>query len=195
MDHTSALICSTLGQAQDPDHHRAEADVRLTLLLLYPYSLASDKPSGVEGFPQREWKIWIVLLDQDKAEIPATIFSKVTYLLHESFGDRAKQGTWVFSFTFTTNPPAFTTPPFGIEEEGWGEFDMSITLTTIDKGGEHNILHDLNFQKSRYEADHTIVGCLSSRVRYSELTSVADVQKPQAGSPGCAAREWACSGG
>jgi transcription initiation factor IIF auxiliary subunit len=69
----------------------------------------------------------------------------------------------VFSFTFTTNSPAFTTPPFGIEEEGWGEFDMSITLTTIDKGGEHNILHDLNFQKSRYEADHTIVGGLLCR--------------------------------
>lgn len=52
---------------------------------------------------------------------------------------------------------AFTTPPFSISEEGWGEFDMEITFTGLDKGGDHPILHDLNFQSARYEAKHTIV--------------------------------------
>lgn len=53
--------------------------------------LASDKPSGVEGFPLRTWNISIVLLDEHENEIPASIFSKATYFLHESFGDRARQ--------------------------------------------------------------------------------------------------------
>lgn len=50
-------------------------------------------------------------------------------------------------------------PPFRIQEEGWGEFDMRITVTVMDKGGDHELLHDLNFQKERYEAEHKIVSC------------------------------------
>ena len=49
-------------------------------------------------------------------------------------------------------------PPFKISEEGWGEFDMLITLTAIDKGGDFPIAHDLNFRSERYETKHTIVG-------------------------------------
>lgn len=52
---------------------------------------------------------------------------------------------------------AFKKPPFRIAEQGWGEFDMLITLTAIDKGGEYPLAHDLNFQSERYEAKHTIV--------------------------------------
>lgn len=48
-------------------------------------------------------------------------------------------------------------PPFKIQEEGWGEFDMRIIVSAIDKGGDHELLHDLNFQKERYEAEHKIV--------------------------------------
>jgi transcription initiation factor TFIID/TFIIF subunit len=47
-------------------------------------------------------------------------------------------------------------PPFRIEEKGWGEFEMSIVLTGMHKGGEHTLEHDLNFQQERYEATHTI---------------------------------------
>ncbi|KAL8722957.1 MAG: hypothetical protein Q9225_000649 [Loekoesia sp. 1 TL-2023] len=47
-------------------------------------------------------------------------------------------------------------PPFKIQEEGWGEFDMRIVVTGIDKGGDHELLHDLNFQQERYEAEHKI---------------------------------------
>jgi transcription initiation factor TFIID/TFIIF subunit len=54
----------------------------------------------------------------------------------------------------------FTTPPFRISEEGWGEFDMQINLTTIDKGGDHIIYHDLNFQSNKYDAKHPIVSPL-----------------------------------
>jgi transcription initiation factor IIF auxiliary subunit len=49
---------------------------------------------------------------------------------------------------------AIKNPPFRIQEEGWGEFDMQIGLYA-DK--EHTINHDLNFQQTRYESKHTIV--------------------------------------
>ena len=34
---------------------------------------------------------------------------------------------------------------------------MSLVLTAAHKGGEHTLPHDLNFQKTRYEATHVIV--------------------------------------
>lgn len=48
-------------------------------------------------------------------------------------------------------------PPFKIQEEGWGEFDLRIIVSAVDKGGDHELLHDLNFQNERYEAEHKIV--------------------------------------
>jgi transcription initiation factor IIF auxiliary subunit len=48
-------------------------------------------------------------------------------------------------------------PPFRIDEKGWGEFDMTIVLTAIGKGGDHTLDHDLNFQAERYEAKHQVV--------------------------------------
>lgn len=49
---------------------------------------------------------------------------------------------------------AFKNPPFRISEEGWGEFDMQITLHA-DK--DHYVTHDLNFAQTRYESKHVIV--------------------------------------
>lgn len=64
--------------------------------------------------------------------------------LHESGTD-----TWI----------AIKAPPFTIKEKGWGEFDMSITLTPVGnpKGGDQTLQHDLNFQQERYESTHTVV--------------------------------------
>ncbi|CAO1599125.1 transcription factor TFIIF complex subunit Tfg3 [Xanthoria calcicola] len=103
----------------------------------------NQKPSGVEGFPMRSWKISLVLLNEnDGSEMPATIFEKATYKLHPTFGDRETQ--------------VIKKPPFKISEEGWGEFDMRIIVSAIDKGGDHELSHDLNFQQERYEAEHKI---------------------------------------
>ena len=52
---------------------------------------------------------------------------------------------------------AFHRPPFRIREQGWGEFDMLITLTALEKGGDFPIQHDLNFQQERYESKHPVV--------------------------------------
>jgi transcription initiation factor IIF auxiliary subunit len=51
----------------------------------------------------------------------------------------------------------FKKPPFRIDEKGWGEFDMSIVLTAVGKGGDHTLDHDLNFHAERYEAKHQVV--------------------------------------
>ncbi|KAF2397656.1 hypothetical protein EJ06DRAFT_539188 [Trichodelitschia bisporula] len=105
-------------------------------------STSADKPSGVEGFPLRAWSIELYLVNDQGEDVPATIFEKVTYELHPSFEKRAKQ--------------TFKKPPFRIEEEGWGEFDLSIHCSPVGRGPEQAMNHDLNFQKERYEAIHIL---------------------------------------
>jgi transcription initiation factor IIF auxiliary subunit len=104
------------------------------------FGCSDGKDSGVEGFPLRSWSIQIWMLNDQGEQVPANIFDKVVYRLHPSFGDRATQ--------------TVKSPPFRIQEEGWGEFDMSIGLVASDK--EHTITHDLNFQQTRYESKHII---------------------------------------
>ena len=41
----------------------------------------------------RKWSIKIFLLDEHGDETAANVFSSAEYVLHESFGDRARQGT------------------------------------------------------------------------------------------------------
>ncbi|KAI9687797.1 MAG: hypothetical protein M1822_001877 [Bathelium mastoideum] len=96
----------------------------------------------MEGFPMRTWNISVFLLDEAGNDVEASIFEKVTYKLHPTFGKRATQ--------------VFREAPFRIQEKGWGEFDLSVILTAINKGGDHTIEHDLNFASERYEAKHTV---------------------------------------
>lgn len=60
--------------------------------------------------------------------------------------------------------------PFKIQEEGWGEFDMEIMLSAVDKGGDHTLAHDLNFQTERYEAKHPIVSLSGTSASLAALT-------------------------
>ncbi|OJI96051.1 hypothetical protein ASPVEDRAFT_35383 [Aspergillus versicolor CBS 583.65] len=99
-----------------------------------------NKDSGVEGFPLRAWSIEVYLINDQGEQVAANVFDKVTYNLHPSFGNRANQ--------------VVKNPPFRIQEEGWGEFDMQISLTAADK--DHVIAHDLNFAQTRYESKHVI---------------------------------------
>lgn len=98
-------------------------------------------PVPAEGFPLRAWSIEIFVLDSNGKPIPATIFDKVTYHLHPTFPNPTRH---------------FKKAPFKIEEEGWGEFELGLTLTLVEKSGERKLAHDLNFQQNRYEVDHTI---------------------------------------
>jgi hypothetical protein len=76
--------------------------------------------------------------------------------------------------------------PFRIDEKGWGEFDMTIVLTGVGKGGDHTLEHDLNFQSERYEAKHQVVSSEDSRfprLPHAMLINISDLQKPQARAP------------
>jgi transcription initiation factor TFIID/TFIIF subunit len=54
--------------------------------------------------------------------------------------------------------------PFLLQEQGWGEFDMTIELTLTDKSGVYTVAHDLNFEKNVYEKVHNLVGTNCSRL-------------------------------
>ena len=57
-----------------------------------------------------------------------------------------------------TSTSAKKPAPFRIEEEGWGEFDMTIVLTVLGKPSEtHTVSHDLNFATEEYTAEHPVV--------------------------------------
>ena len=57
--------------------------------------------------------------------------------------------------------------PFKVEEEGWGEFDLGVTLHLAEREGVKELKHDLNFQESRYESPHKLVSALRDLVNDS----------------------------
>lgn len=116
-------------------------EVKRTVRFTTSQHVLKDIPPVQEGFPMREWTIQVSLVNDKGVEVPATIFDKVTYALHPTF----------------TNPVrSFKKPPFAIQEQGWGGFDIPITLTLIDKGGDKKMNHDLNFYKEKYVIDKQI---------------------------------------
>ncbi|CAD6443875.1 8f058314-5347-4176-be86-1dec7479abb7 [Sclerotinia trifoliorum] len=119
-----------------------------------------DKPALQEGFPMKSWNIEIYMLDEAGNEKPATCFTKAVYNLHP---------------TFPNPTQTFTEPPFRCENEGWGEFDMTIDLFTTPTGGKHSIAHDLNFGKTRYEAKHPITFKNPSRELINALRETGPV--------------------
>ncbi|CDK28276.1 unnamed protein product [Kuraishia capsulata CBS 1993] len=117
------------------------SEVKRTIRITTIQRVLKDVAPVQEGFPMRKWSIQISMLNSDGKEVPATIFDKVTYHLHPTFAQPVR---------------AIKKPPFKIEEEGWGEFDLSIALTLVDRAGERKVAHDLNFLKEKYIVDHTI---------------------------------------
>lgn len=111
--------------------------------------------------PIRKWSIEIYFVRDDGKAVEASIFDKVMYELHPSFGPkRAKQSkSHLHSDQQPADrPPAKKDPPFRIDEEGWGEFEMVIHFIPLGKGAEIVVNHDLNFQQERYEVYHDLVG-------------------------------------
>jgi len=116
-------------------------EVKRTVKFITEQTTIPDREPEIEGFPMKLWSIEIFLLDEAGNPTDSSIIAKAVYNLHPSF----------------TNPvQTFDKPPFRCENEGWGEFDMTIDLYMVEKGGKHQITHDLNFAKPRYEAKHVI---------------------------------------
>ena len=70
---------------------------------------SSPDQAPVNEFPMRKWSVEVYLLSDKGEPVKASIFDKVTYELHESFGKRARQSkywlilgslTFFFSFFF-----------------------------------------------------------------------------------------------
>jgi len=116
-------------------------EVKRTIKLVTQQAILPDLPPVSEGYPMREWSIRLFVVGPNGEELPATMFDRVTYRLHPTFQNPNR---------------AIKRPPFLLSERGWGEFDMEVVLHTADKGGDHLIRHDLNFQKPRYEMIHTV---------------------------------------
>ena len=84
------------------------------------------------------------MLDLNGQEIAANIVDKVTYTLHPTFANPIR---------------ALKQSPFRVEEEGWGEFDIPISVHILGlpgKTGERKFNHDLNFLQEKYINDHVV---------------------------------------
>lgn len=92
----------------------------------------------------RQWTVSISLLDSSGNEVPANIFDKVTYALHPTFPNPTR---------------VLKLAPFLVSEQGWGEFDIPITIHIsglAGKLGDRRFNHDLNFLLPKYTNDHVI---------------------------------------
>ncbi|OLL24475.1 Transcription initiation factor TFIID subunit 14, partial [Neolecta irregularis DAH-3] len=73
--------------------------------------------------------------------LPASFIEKVVYKLHPTFAQPNR---------------TLKKPPFKLEEQGWGEFDLEVALTFAEKAGEKILRHDLHFQQQTYEVPHVL---------------------------------------
>jgi len=118
-------------------------EIKKKIKIVTEQKINTAKAPGEAGLPFRDWTIEVYAVNDKGQDIPATIFDKVTYELHPSFGKRAKQTK--------------KEPPFKLSEEGWGEFEMRLGLTPVGRGPEQFIPHDLNFGTPRYEVEHDLI--------------------------------------
>ncbi|KAI5949960.1 TAF14 [Candida theae] len=119
------------------------SEVKRTIRITTEQHIMPDVPP-VENYPMRKWSIQITMLDSEGKEIPAKILDRVTYTLHPTFANPIR---------------AIKQTPFKIEEQGWGEFDIPISIHILGihgKAGERKFQHDLNFLQEKYVNDHVV---------------------------------------
>ncbi|EDK39755.2 hypothetical protein PGUG_03853 [Meyerozyma guilliermondii ATCC 6260] len=119
------------------------SEVKRTIRITTEQHVMKDVPP-VENFPMREWSVQVTMLDQAGNEIAANILDRVTYSLHPTFANPIR---------------TLKSPPFLVKEQGWGEFDIPITVHLVGvagKQGERKFSHDLNFLQEKYIVDHSI---------------------------------------
>ncbi|ODQ54389.1 SAS complex, SAS5 subunit/transcription initiation factor IID, subunit 14 [Saitoella complicata NRRL Y-17804] len=117
------------------------SEVKRTVKFITSSSILKNRKPAAEGFPMRKWSIRIMCEDAHGRDVPATFLERVTYTLHPTFAEPIRK---------------LDQAPFLIEEEGWGEFDISVTLHYAGGAGEKVIPHDLHFQAPKYEKKHVL---------------------------------------
>ncbi|QLQ81477.1 hypothetical protein HG537_0F02380 [Torulaspora globosa] len=97
--------------------------------------------TAVDSLPLRKWRVEICMLDEKGDEIEATVLSDCTFQLHPTFERPTRK---LFS------------PPFVLEEQGWGEFDIKILCNCLGNTGKIKIQHPLRFEDDAYAIDYSV---------------------------------------
>ncbi|CCD24965.1 uncharacterized protein NDAI_0E01490 [Naumovozyma dairenensis CBS 421] len=112
----------------------------------------NDEDDG-EGdeLPLRKWRVEICLLDKEGNEIEASILKSCTYYLHPTFANPVRK---------------ISSPPFTLDEQGWGEFEFKIICNLIEQAGKFIVFHDLQFSEEAYAMDYSIyISCNTPLIR------------------------------
>ncbi|KAJ1741823.1 transcription factor TFIIF complex subunit Tfg3 [Coemansia sp. RSA 989] len=113
----------------------SEAEVMLAVQTQHHQTGRSVVANGVE-YSLRRWSCALVEgrpRSSNAAQLPYV--KKVEFILHETF----------------KNPHRVVHhPPFKVEEEGWGEFDLVVIVHFINCQEPYRITHDLNFHVGEY---------------------------------------------
>lgn len=97
-----------------------------------------DAPKVYE-LPTRKWRMQLFILDEEGNEQPATLFDYVTYHLHPTFERPLRK---------------LTEPPFTLDEQGWGEFELKIIAKVKFCSTTYTFHHELSFDNNAYNVDY-----------------------------------------
>lgn len=97
--------------------------------------------AAVNSLPLRKWRVEICMLDEKGDEIEAAVLSDCTFHLHPTFERPTRK---------------VTSPPFALEEQGWGEFEIKILCNYLEDAGKINIRHPLQFEDDAYAIDYSV---------------------------------------
>lgn len=90
---TATLNYHQLRSTQRSRNANTPSQVKRNLKIVTTQQVDTSKPPVQEGFPMRNWSVEIFMVNEaDGSLMPATMYDKVTYNLHPSFGEKAKQG-------------------------------------------------------------------------------------------------------
>ncbi|KAK4511593.1 oligosaccharyl transferase stt3 subunit [Mucor velutinosus] len=106
-----------------------------------------------------QWRAWTVTLEVPKVDLSEHI-DHVEYVLHASFG---------------SPPTVCTEPPYQLQREGWGEFDLLIHIFFKDPQvpSPQRYVFDLNFKRSKYASWRKII--LGSDAEYKQEDFMIDL--------------------
>lgn len=107
-----------------------------------------------QTLPLRRWTVEVVMLDEQGNEVDANILTSVKFQLHPTFPEPIKH---------------IRKPPFVIDEEGWGEFQIKISCKMIGKAGKFTILHELDFEDNAYAIDYQIAIPTNNQIIHEQL--------------------------
>ncbi|QLL30918.1 hypothetical protein HG536_0A07330 [Torulaspora globosa] len=97
--------------------------------------------TAVNSLPLRKWRVEICMLDEKGDEIEADVLSDCTFHLHPTFEKPTRK---------------VSTPPFALEEQGWGQFEIKILCNYLENAGKINIRHPLQFEDDAYAIDYSV---------------------------------------